>query len=97
MTANELQAMLRGRYGKENETVEWKAASSLKSFVSGKSGEDLLSYVSAFANMDGGCVVLGVEDGTLAIKGIQRFEDYTPENLPNRLMGNLVNLPSLGL
>ncbi len=97
MTANELQAMLRERYGKENEAVEWKAASSLKSFVSGRAGEDLISYISAFANMDGGCVVLGVEDKTLAIKGIQQFEDYTVESLPHRLMGNLVNLPSLGL
>jgi ATP-dependent DNA helicase RecG len=97
MNANELQLMLRERYGKENEAVEWKAASSLKSFVSGKEGEDLLSYVSAFANMDGGCVVMGVEDGTLAIKGIQHFGSYTSEGLPNRLIGNLVNLPSLGL
>lgn len=97
MTAQELQALLRDRYGKEDEAVEWKAASSLKSFVSGRVGEDLISYISAFANMDGGCVVLGVEDKTLAIKGIQQFEDYTLENLPHRLMGNLVNLPSLGL
>ena len=97
MTATELQAMLRERYGKENEAVEWKAASSLKSFVSGRVGEHLISYISAFANMDGGCVVLGVEDKTLAIKGIQQFEDYTLESLPHRLMGNLVNLPSLGL
>ena len=97
MTATELQALLRERYGKENEAVEWKAASSLKSFVSGRVGEDLISYISAFANMDGGCVVLGVEDKTLAIKGIQQFEDYTLESLPHRLMGNLVNLPSLGL
>ena len=97
MTATELQTLLRERYGKENEAVEWKAASSLKSFVSGRVGEDLISYISAFANMDGGCVVLGVEDKTLAIKGIQQFEDYTLESLPHRLMGNLVNLPSLGL
>ena len=97
MTAQELQALLRERYGKEDEAVEWKAASSLKSFVSGRVGEDLISYISAFANMDGGCVVLGVEDKTLAIKGIQQFEDYTLESLPNRLMGNVVNLPSLGL
>ena len=60
MNAQELQAHLRDRYGKENDAVEWKAAGSLKSFVSGKVGEDLLTYVSAFANMEGGSVVLGL-------------------------------------
>jgi ATP-dependent DNA helicase RecG len=97
MTALELQCFLLERYPRENESVEWKAASSLKSFVSGKAGEDLLSYVSAFANVNGGHVVMGAQDQTLSISGIQRFEDYTAESLPPRLLGNLTNMPSMGL
>jgi len=97
MNAQELQAHLRDRYGKENDAVEWKAAGSLKSFVSGKVGEDLLTYVSAFANMEGGSVVMGVEDKTLKVTGIRHFDGYTAENLAQRLQGNLVNLPSMGL
>ena len=97
MTATELQAMLRERYGKENEAVEWKAASNLRHFVSGSEGEDLVSYVSAFANMNGGAVVMGVKDLTLAIAGIVQFGGFTPENLSLRLQGNLTHLPSLGL
>ena len=42
-------------------------------------------------------MVIGVEDKTLDIKGINNFHDYTPENLPHRLMGNCANLVSEGL
>ena len=97
MTSGELQAWLREHFPKENERHEWKEWSSLKSSVSGRKGEDLASYVSALANMNGGCVVIGAKDGTLEPTGIHDFADYTPENLPHRLLGRCVNLPSLGL
>ena len=97
MTSAELQAWLREHFPKENERHEWKEWSSLKSSVSGRKGEDLVSYVSALANMNGGCVVIGAKDGTLEPTGIRDFADYTPENLPHRLLGRCVNLPSLGL
>lgn len=97
MTAVELQAWLRTNFPRENERHEWKAWVGLKHNVSGKGGEDLLSYVSAFANMDGGCVVIGAKDGTLEPSGIQDFADFTPENLPHRLLGSCPNLLSLGL
>jgi ATP-dependent DNA helicase RecG len=97
MTAAELQAWLLKNFPRENERHEWKAWASLKHNVSGKSEEDLLSYISAFANMDGGCVVIGAQDTTLSPVGIRDVADYTPENLPHRLLGNCVNLPSLGL
>ena len=70
-TATELQIWLRARYPKEDERHEWKEWRSLKSNISGRKGEDLVSYISALANMDGGCVVIGVQDQTLAITGIQ--------------------------
>jgi ATP-dependent DNA helicase RecG len=97
MTSSELQAWLREHFPKENERHEWKEWSSLKSSVSGRKGEDLVSYVSALANMNGGCVVIGAKDGTLEPTGIRDFADYTAENLPHRLLGRCVNLPSLGL
>jgi ATP-dependent DNA helicase RecG len=97
MNAAELQRHLRERFPVEHDRHEWKAWSNLKHAVSGKKGEDLLCYVSAFANMDGGCVVIGVRDGSLWPTGIAEVGDYTPENLPHRLLGRCANLPSLGL
>ncbi|HSW05460.1 ATP-binding protein [Aquabacterium sp.] len=97
MTAAELQRLLRERYPVENERHEWKGWRGLKHNVSGAKGEDLLCYVSALANMDGGCVLIGVEDGSLAPVGLADPADYTPETLPYRLLGRCANLPSLGL
>ena len=65
--------------------------------MSGKKGEDLYCYVSALANMEGGCVVIGVADATLLPTGIAEFGDYTADNLPHRLLGGCANLPSMGL
>ncbi len=97
MNANELQAWLRERYPTENERHEWKEWTSLKSNVSGRKGEDLVSYISALANLDGGCVVIGAEDGTLQVTGISEFATYTAENVIHRILGKTPNLPSMGL
>lgn len=97
MTAKELQAWLKASFPIENRQHEWKEWASLKSNISGRKGEDLVSYVSALANMDGGCVVIGVQDKTLAVTGIQDFADYTPENIVHRILGKTPGLPSLGL
>jgi ATP-dependent DNA helicase RecG len=97
MTSGELQAWLREHFPKENERHEWKEWSSLKGRINGHAGEDLASYLSALSNMDGGCVVIGAKDGTLEPTGIRDFANYTPENLPSRLLPTCANLPSLGL
>ncbi len=97
MKAAELQRALRERFPKENERHEWKAWRNLRHKVNGKASEDLVSYVSAISNMNGGSVVIGVEDTTLVPVGIADCGDYTPENLPHRLLGSCANLPSLGL
>lgn len=97
MTAKELQTWLKERYPVENERHEWKEWRSLKSNISGRKGEDLVSYVSALANMEGGCIVVGVEDKTLALTGIQDFADYTIENVVHRILGKTPHLPSMGL
>ncbi len=97
MTAKELQAWLLQQFPLENERHEWKEWHSLKSNISGRKGEDLVSYVSALANMDGGCVVIGARDKTLAVMGIQDFADYTLENVVHRILGKTPGLPSMGL
>ena len=97
MTAKALQTWLRTHFPKEDERHEWKGWVSLKSNISGRKGEDLVSYVSALANMDGGCVVIGVQDKTLAVTGIQDFSTYTLEDSAHRILGKTPGLPSLGL
>lgn len=97
MTAKELQAHLLARFPVEDERYEWKEWHSLKSNISGRKGEDLVSYVSALANMEGGCMVIGVQDKTLAVTGIADFADYTVENVVHRILGKTPGLPSVGL
>lgn len=97
MTDKDLQAYLQVHYAKENERCEWKNFSTLTHDVSGRKGDDVISYVSAIANMRGGHLVIGVEDKTLNISGIQNFRDYTPENLPARMSGNCTHLITEGL
>lgn len=97
MTSAELQAWLQANFPKENERHEWKGWANLRNCISSDAGNDLISYASALANMEGGVVVIGVEDQTLRVTGIQSFGDFTPENLPLRILGSCVNLPSEGL
>jgi ATP-dependent DNA helicase RecG len=97
MTAVQLQAWLKQHYPVENERHEWKEWQNLRKHVSGEAGDDVLSYASAIANMDGGTLVVGVEDKTLRITGITDLGNFTPENLPERLAGNCTHLPTEGL
>src|SRR3989338_4532452 len=97
MTEKELKEYIKLNFPKENESCDWKGFSNLTHDVAGKKGEDVISYISAIANMNGGHLVAGVEDKTLNILGIKNFHDYTPENLPPRLVGNCTNLITEGL
>lgn len=96
MTENELRRYLQKLCPKENESCEWKEFKHLKHAVSGKKGDDIISYVSALANMEGGIFIIGVKDGTLDIVGIVDFHDYTPENGRRRILGKCTNLDSEG-
>jgi predicted HTH transcriptional regulator len=73
VTETQLQAYIRARYPKETGYCEWKEFKSLRHAVTGRKGEDIASYVSAIANMEGGHLVVGVEDGSLRIVGIHDF------------------------
>jgi ATP-dependent DNA helicase RecG len=96
MTEIELEKYLAKNFPKENEACEWKSWQVLKSAISGRVGDDLISYISAIANMKGGNLIIGVEDKTLKILGINDAGDYTPENTPERILGNCTNLNSEG-
>ncbi|MFC5300889.1 RNA-binding domain-containing protein [Azospira restricta] len=96
MNEQALQDYLLTHFPKEGDACEWKEFKNLTHAVSGRKGDDIASYVSAIANMEGGHLVVGVEDGTLKIVGIQNLADYTPENLRQRLLGRCTNLDSEG-
>lgn len=96
MTHLELQQYLQNRFPKENESVDWKNWQSLKQNISGRTGEDTVSYISAIANMEGGHLVIGADD-SLHVVGIQDLESYTAENAKSRILGNCHDLPSEGL
>jgi ATP-dependent DNA helicase RecG len=96
MTELELQKYLKSKYPKEAEHCEWKEFKSLKHSVSGKAGDDVISYISAISNMEGGHLIIGIEDGTLTIIGVQDLHNYTPENIKLKILEQCPNLSSEG-
>ena len=60
----ELQQYLRREYPQENARCEWKEFKNLKNSFCGDEKDDVISYVSAIANMEGGHLVIGVKDKT---------------------------------
>ena len=97
MVKIELEKYLKSKYPKEDHTCEHKEFKTLKQAISGRKGEDVISYISALSNMEGGVLVLGVKDGSLEVVGIEDTSGYTAQELPQRLIGNCTNLSSEGL
>ena len=97
MTEQEIKEYVTVQFPKENESVEWKDYSNLQNTLCGKDGNDVISYVSAIANMNGGSLVIGVEDGTYNIAGIQKFGNYTVDSAKFRICEKCQNLPSENL
>ncbi|MCM1170442.1 MAG: putative DNA binding domain-containing protein [Bacteroides sp.] len=97
MTEAEIKQYIRNRFPKEDEACDWKEFSNLKHVVKGHASEDMVSYVSAFSNMEGGHLVMGIKDGTFEITGIIDTANYTPESLKAKLTENCINLPAEGL
>ena len=95
MNENELHFFLKKNYPKEDEKCEWKEFKNLKHSVSSHSGDDIISYISGISNSGGGNLILGIEDGTLNIVGIQNFHDYTIDNIKYRVLGNLTHFDSV--
>ena len=96
MTEKELQEYLIDNFPVENEACEWKEFKNLKNDFCGKEKDDVVSYVSALSNMEGGTLVIGVEDQTLDIVGIDTY-NYDVEKARLRLVSQCANLPSEGL
>ena len=103
MTEKELQEYLRLEYPQENEKCEWKELHNLKNMFSGNEGQDVVSYVSAISNMNGGELVIGVEDQTLRIVGTDYSKltfnglPATKESAAFKLTEHCTNLSSEGL
>ena len=98
MTSKELQQYLLREFPQENAGCEWKEMKNLKNSFAGDEKNDVVSYVSAIANMEGGHLVIGVQDQTLEIVGT----DLTKFNLNAqsavwKLMEHCTNLSSEGL
>lgn len=98
MTSKELQQYLFREFPQENARCEWKEMKNLKNSFAGDEKDDVVSYVSAIANMEGGHLVIGVRDRTLEIVGT----DLTKFNLNAqtavwKLLEHCTNLSSEGL
>ena len=96
MTELELQQYLLSKYPKENEGCEWKEFKNLKNDFCGKEKDDVISYISALSNMEGGHLVIGVVDNTLEIVGTDTY-NYDVQKARLRLTDQCANLPSEGL
>ena len=59
MQESELQQYLLRNYPQENARCEWKEFKNLKNSFCGDEKNDVISYVSAIANMEGGHLVIG--------------------------------------
>lgn len=98
MNSKELQQFLLHEFPQENARCEWKEMKNLKNSFAGDERNDVVSYVSAIANMEGGHLVIGVKDKTLEIVGT----DLSKFNLDSKsavwkLVEHCTNLSSEGL
>lgn len=96
MTQFELQQYLLREYPQENARCEWKEFKNLKNSFCGDEKDDVISYVSAIANMEGGFLVIGVHDKTLEIVGTDTY-NYDRQKATLRLTDRCANLSSEGL
>ena len=96
MTELEFQQYLLREYPQENARCEWKEFKNLKNSFCGDEKDDVISYVSAIANMEGGFLVVGVHDKTLEIVGTDTY-NYDRQKAILRLTERCTNLSSEGL
>lgn len=92
----ELQQCLQREYPQENACCEWKEYKNLRNSFCGDEKNDVISYVSAIANMEGGYLVIGVHDKTLEIVGTDTY-NYDRQKAILRLTDRCANLSSEGL
>ena len=96
MQESEIQQYLLRNYPQENAHCEWKEFKNLKNSFCGDEKDDVISYVSAIANMEGGHLVIGVHEKTLDIVGTDTY-NYDRQKAILRLTERCVNLSTEGL
>lgn len=96
MISKELQQYLLHEFPQENACCEWKEMKNLKNSFAGDEKNDVISYVSAIANMEGGHLVIGVHDKTLEIVGTDTY-NYDRQKAILRLTERCANLSTEGL
>ena len=98
MTSQELQQYLLREFPQENARCEWKEMKNLKNLFEGDEKNDVISYVAAIANMEGGHLVIGVQDKTLEIVGtdLSKF-NLNAQSAVWKLLEHCTNLSSEGL
>lgn len=98
MTSQELQQYLLREFPQENARCEWKEMKNLKNLFAGDEKNDVISYVAAIANMEGGHLVIGVQDKTLEIVGtdLSKF-NLNAQSAVWKLLEHCTNLSSEGL
>ena len=94
MTKQEISEYIRIQYPRENEGCDWKEYKNLKNSLCGHESDDVVSYVSAISNMNGGAIVIGIQDGTFDVVGIQDFGNYTIESAKAKIVEKCRNLLS---
>ena len=96
MQESEIQQYLLRNYPQENAHCEWKEFKNLKNSFCGDEKDDVISYVSAIANMEGGHLVIGVHDKTLDIVGTDTY-NYDRQKAILRMKERCENLSTEGL
>lgn len=98
MTSQELQQYLLREFSQENAHCEWKEMKNLKNSFAGDEKNDVISYVAAIANVEGGHLVIGVQDKTLEIVGtdLSKF-NLNSQSAVWKLLEHCTNLSSEGL
>lgn len=98
MTSQELQQYLLREFPQENARCEWKEMKNLKNLFAGDEKNDVISYIAAIANMEGGHLVIGVQDKTLEIVGtdLSKF-NLNAQSAVWKLLEHCTNLSSEGL
>ena len=80
------------QYPKEDEGGEWKEFKNLKNDFSGHEKDDVFSYVSALANMEGDTIYVGIEDETKDPLPNQIVEDEEINDTISRLRSLCFNV-----
>ena len=98
MAEKELKEFLMAHYPVEDEKCDWKEMKNLRNSFNGHEGEDVMSYVSGIANMEGGVLVIGVMDKTLEIVGTDLSQfNLDINSAVYKIKENCTNVSSEGL